>query len=67
MIQAKIIQIDPDGSVIGRNRGVDVGIVGDISEVARQLADEASKYEWSHLEWLDVLKNDQESQSGWLF
>jgi acetolactate synthase-1/2/3 large subunit len=61
--EAKIIQIDPDGSVIGRNRGVDVGIVGDISEVAKQLANEASKYKWSHLEWLDVLKNDQESQA----
>jgi len=61
--EAKIIQIDPDGSVIGRNRGVDVGIVGDISEISKQLADEASKHKWPELDWLDVLKNDQESQA----
>ena len=27
---AKLIQVDPDGSVIGRNRGVEIGIVGEM-------------------------------------
>ena len=59
---ANIIQVDPDGSVIGRNRGVDVGIVGDVSEVASQLADEAAKHSWKELDWLDTLASEQESQ-----
>ena len=32
---AKLIQVDPDGSVIGRNRGVDVGIVGSCCTIDR--------------------------------
>jgi len=59
---ANIIQVDPDGSVIGRNRGVDVGIVGDVSEVASQLADEAAKHSWKELDWLDTLESEQETQ-----
>ncbi len=35
---AKVIQIDLDGSVIGRNRKIDVGIVGDSGVVMAQLA-----------------------------
>jgi acetolactate synthase-1/2/3 large subunit len=34
---AKIVQIDSDGSEIGRNRAVDVGIVGDSHSVLAQL------------------------------
>ena len=60
--KAKLIQIDPDGNVIGRNRGVDVGIVGDVDEVVKQLADEASKHSWPELPWLDILAKDQERQ-----
>ena len=56
---AKVIQVDPDGSVIGRNRGVDVGIVGSISVVAAQLTEEASKHQWGKLDWLDVLSSEQ--------
>ena len=59
---AKIIQVDPDASVIGRNRGVDVGIVGNISEVAAQLTEEASKHDWEKLDWLDVLSAEQSDQ-----
>ena len=59
---AKIIQVDPDASVIGRNRGVDVGIVGNISEVAAQLTEEASKHDWEKLDWLDVLSSEQSDQ-----
>jgi len=35
---AKIVQIDSDGAEIGRNRAVDVGIVGDSRSVLEQLA-----------------------------
>src|SRR5439155_682527 len=35
---AKIVQIDGDGAEIGRNRAVDVGIVGDSRSVLEQLA-----------------------------
>ena len=59
---AQIIQIDPDGSVIGRNRGVTVGIVGDISEIAKQLTNEASKYSWDESDWLNVLSSEQYKQ-----
>ena len=60
--KAKLIQIDPDGNAIGRNRGVDVGIVGDVDNIVKQLADEASKHSWAELPWLDVLAKDQEKQ-----
>jgi acetolactate synthase-1/2/3 large subunit len=40
---AKVVQIDPSAAEIGRNRGVDVGIVGDINAIVGQLAKEASK------------------------
>ena len=36
---AKIVQIDADGSEIGRNRAVEVGLVGDSRSVLGQLAD----------------------------
>ncbi|MDP6713825.1 MAG: thiamine pyrophosphate-binding protein [SAR202 cluster bacterium] len=53
---ATVIQIDPSEAEIGRNRGVGVGIVGDISAVAQQLADEAAKHSWSDLPWLKQLE-----------
>ncbi len=36
---AKLIQVDLDGKEIGRNRGVDVGIIGDTGMVMAQLTD----------------------------
>ena len=41
---AKIIQIDPSPLEIGRNRGVAVGIVGDVTSVLEQLTKEASNH-----------------------
>lgn len=35
---AKLIQIDLDGGEIGRNRGIDIGIVGDAGRILGQLA-----------------------------
>ena len=49
---ASIIQIDPSAAEIGRNRGVAVGIVGDIASVVDQMTEEASKHTWTDLPWL---------------
>lgn len=59
---AKVIQIDPSEAEIGRNRGVDVGIAGDVDTIVGQIADEATKHSWSDLPWLDVLRKEQEKQ-----
>lgn len=40
--QAKVIQVDIEASEIGRNRSIDVGIVGDAGRVLQQLAQGAS-------------------------
>jgi acetolactate synthase-1/2/3 large subunit len=42
---AKVIQVDLDGAEIGRNRHIDVGIVGDTGVVMGQLADAAADLE----------------------
>ena len=43
---ATIIQVDPSEAEIGRNRGVAVGIAGDVEATLRQLTAEASKHTW---------------------
>jgi acetolactate synthase-1/2/3 large subunit len=40
--QARVIQVDIEASEIGRNRSIDVGIVGDAGRVLQQLAQGAS-------------------------
>ena len=59
---AKVIQIDPDGSVIARNRAVDVGIAGSVEHVSYQLANEAMKFDWAETEWLNELRSEQRNQ-----
>ena len=61
---AKVIQVDPDGSLIARNRAVDIGIAGSIEHVSYQLANEATKFDWAETDWLDELKAEQKSQSS---
>ena len=51
--ELKIIRVDIDASAIGRNRGVDVGIVGDAGNVLRQLNDGIKSA--SHTEWVEAL------------
>ena len=63
---AHIIQIDPSFAEIGRNRGVSVGIVGDIQSVVEQLAQEATKHTWQRLPWLDRLQAERDAQAEWL-
>ena len=56
---AAVIQIDPSEAEIGRNRGVAVGIAGDIEAALRQLAAEAAKHSWAELPWVDELRRER--------
>ncbi len=61
---AQLIQVDPSAGEIGRNRGVSVGILGDIGAVMGQLTLEARKLNWSSSKlapWLGQLREDRES------
>ena len=62
---AKIIQIDPSPLEIGRNRGVDIGMVGDIASVLEQMTMEAANYRWQDLDWLAELRAVRAAQSEW--
>ena len=62
---AKIIQIDPSPMEIGRNRGVAVGIVGDVTSVLEQLTKEASKHAWNELPWIEELCAVRAAQKEW--
>lgn len=62
---AKIIQIDPAAAEIGRNRGVAVGIVGDIASVLTQLTREAAQHSWQDLPWLEELRAARAAQAEW--
>jgi acetolactate synthase-1/2/3 large subunit len=62
---AKIIQIDPSPLEIGRNRGADVGMAGDVASILEQMTDEAAKYEWKDLPWLDELRAARAAQAEW--
>jgi acetolactate synthase-1/2/3 large subunit len=62
---AKIIQIDPSPQEIGRSRGVDVGMVGDVTSVLEQMTREAANYQWKDLPWLDELRAARSAQAEW--
>src|SRR5918995_5209832 len=62
---AKIIQVDPSPLEIGRNRGVEVGITGDVSSVLEQMTKEAANYQWKDLPWLEELRAAQSAQAEW--
>ncbi len=62
---ANIIQIDPSPAEIGRNRGVAVGIVGDITSVLEQLTREAATYVWKDLLWLGELRAARAAHAEW--
>lgn len=61
---AKVIQVDPSAAEIARNRGVSVGIHGDVEAVARQMTEEASKREWHDLPWLSRLEEERMAQQN---
>ncbi len=63
---ANLIQVDPSEAEIGRNRGVSLGIVGDIGAVVEQLTHEAkgqSRPSNMREPWITRLKEDR---SAWL-
>ena len=62
---AKIIQIDPSPLEIGRNRGVAVGMVGDVTGVLDQMTREAANYSWKDLPWLEELRAARAAQAAW--
>jgi acetolactate synthase I/II/III large subunit len=62
---AKIIQVDPSALEIGRNRGVAVGMVGDVTSVLAQMTKEAAKSPWKELPWLDELRGVRAAQATW--
>jgi len=62
---AKIIQIDPSPLEIGRNRGVDVGMAGDVANILEQMTNEAANYQWKDLNWLAELRAVRSAQSEW--
>jgi len=63
--EAKIIQIDPSPLEIGRNRGVAVGMVGDVTSVLDQLTKEASNHVWKELPWIEELRAARAAQAEW--
>src|SRR5262245_25361798 len=62
---AKIIQIDPSALEIGRNRGVTVGMVGDVCSVLEQMTNEAANFQWQELPWLNELRAVRAAQAEW--
>jgi acetolactate synthase-1/2/3 large subunit len=58
--EAKIIQIDVDQSEIGRNRDVDIGIVGDPKAVLAQMLDTVKKKRLDGGGWLDFLRRKEQ-------
>ena len=62
---AKIVQIDPAAAEIGRNRGVAVGIAGDVTAVLEQITLEARQHSWPELPWLDDLRAARAAQAEW--
>ena len=53
---AKVIQVDLDGGEIGRNRMVDVGIVGDMGLVMGQIAESIGTARMTWPEWMNEVQ-----------
>ena len=62
---AKIIQVDPSPLEVGRNRGVAVGMIGDITAIVEQMTKEAATQQWNKLEWIDELRAARAAQEEW--
>ena len=58
----RIIQVDPSAEQIGLSRGVDVGILGDVGAVVRQLAQEAEGYQWNENPIVAELRSTGDAQ-----
>ena len=62
---AKLIQVDPAAAEIGRNRGVAVGLLGDVTSILDQLTREAAAHSWTEQPWVDELRAAQAAQAEW--
>jgi acetolactate synthase-1/2/3 large subunit len=62
---AKIIQIDPSPLEIGRNRGVAIGMVGDVTSVLDQMTKEAANHVWKDRPWIQELRSVRSAQADW--
>jgi acetolactate synthase-1/2/3 large subunit len=63
---AKLIQVDIDGSEIGRNRRVDLGITGDVKEVLGEMIDLVGTEPFSHRAWLESIGDSRERRRAML-
>ena len=61
-LETKVIQVDPSQAEIGRNRGVDVGILGDVSTVMGQLTSIAHRHKWAETIWIQELRQVRSEQ-----
>ena len=61
---AKVIQVDVDAAEIGRNRPVEVGIVGDSCSVLGQLLAEAAGTSWGDAGWRRRLRQNEEERAA---
>jgi acetolactate synthase-1/2/3 large subunit len=61
---AKIIQIDSDASEIGRNRAVEVGIIGDSRSVLTQIGQALPKATAHSREWLHGLRESEQKKAA---
>jgi len=48
---AKVIQVDIEGAEIGRNRKIDLGVVGDVKEVLKAMIAGAKGAKWPRADW----------------
>jgi len=62
---ARIIQIDPSPLEIGRNRGVAVGMIGDVPGILEQMTREAAHFQWKELPWVEELRAVRAAQAEW--
>ncbi len=61
---AKVIQVDIDPAEIGRNRPVEVGIVGDSRSVIEQLRGDAATAAWGPPDWRRFLREKEEERAA---
>jgi acetolactate synthase-1/2/3 large subunit len=54
--EAAVIQVEPSGLQVGRNRGVALGLVGDVGPIVAQLTEEAARAPWQERPWVDRIR-----------
>jgi thiamine pyrophosphate-dependent acetolactate synthase large subunit-like protein len=60
---AKIVQIDSDASEIGRNRAVEIGIIGDSRSTLEQIGEALPKTSRSR-QWLEALREGEQRKAA---